>query len=81
VFSFEDVLEEGSSPPRVTTPSLGTPSSNYPCPGMLFGGSPRPVVSGVLRRGGKKEETRDNLLHVRDPAKVCGQPGHWGHRK
>ena len=70
VFSFEDV-EEGSSPPRVTTPLPGAPSSNYPRPGTLFGGSPRPVASGVTR-GEKKEETRVSLLHVGDPAEVCG---------
>ena len=69
-FSFEDV-EDGSSPPRVTTPFPGAPSSAYPRPGTLFGGSPRPVASGVTR-GEKKEETRVGLLHVSDPTAVCG---------
>jgi hypothetical protein len=69
-FSFEDV-EDGSSPPRVTAPLPGAPSLTYPRPGTLFGGSPRPVASGVTR-GEKKEETRVRLLHVSDPATVCG---------
>jgi hypothetical protein len=47
-FSFEDV-EDGSSPPRVTAPLPGAPSLTYPRPGALFGGSPRPVASGVTR--------------------------------
>ena len=70
VFSFEDV-EEGGSPPRVTAPLPGVPSSVYPRPGALFGSSARPVASGATR-GGKKEETRVRLLHVGDPAAVCG---------
>ena len=71
VFSFEDV-EEVSSPARtVTTPFPGAPSSFYPRAGTLFGGSPRPVASGATV-GVKKEETKVSLLHVGDPAEVCG---------
>jgi hypothetical protein len=71
-FSFDDVDGEGG--PRATTPLPGAPSSSRsinPVPGTLFGSSPRPVASGVTR-GEKKEETRVRLLHVSDPANVCG---------
>ncbi len=71
-FSFEDVDSRGS--PMATTP-LPEPaplSGSYDSrPGTLFGRSPVPVASGVTR-GEKKEETRVRLLHVGDPANVCG---------
>jgi hypothetical protein len=71
-FSFDDVDGEGSL--RATTPLPGfAPFTRQfnPVPGTLFASSPHPVASGVTR-GGKKEETRVRLLHVGDPANVCG---------
>jgi hypothetical protein len=66
-FSFEDV-DTG----LVTTPLPGsapTSGSFNPRPSTLFGGSPHPVASRVMR-GEKKEETRVCLLHVSDPVNV-----------
>jgi hypothetical protein len=77
VFSFEE--EDVVVRPMLTSPLPGSsnlrvftsPSSVHPSPGMLFGSSPRPVASGVTR-GGKKEETRVRLVHIRDPREICG---------
>jgi hypothetical protein len=76
LFSFDNVDVEVR--PMVTTPLPGsgahhppaTSTSLHPLPGTLFGGSPR-VASGVTR-GDKKEETRVRLVHVSDPAEICG---------
>jgi hypothetical protein len=73
LFSFEDVdvvVRPMDTMPLPTRPSHSS-ASTQPFPGTLFGGSPRPVTSGVTR-GGKKEETRVRLVHVSDPAETCG---------
>jgi hypothetical protein len=78
VFDFADV--DVVLRPMLTTPLPGhgatlrsstAAASPHPLPGTLFGNSPRPVASGVTR-GEKKEESGVRLVHVSDPADICG---------
>jgi hypothetical protein len=76
-FSFEDA--EVVVCPMLTIPLPGhgahrlsdSSASLHPLPGTLSGGSPRPVMSGVVMRGGE-EETRARLVHVSHPTKIYG---------
>jgi hypothetical protein len=64
----------------VTAPLPGSATSSRSfatAPGTLFASSPRPVASGAVTGGRKKEETRVRLLHVSDPREGCGGVRIW----